>query len=1139
METMATQSALSKYQKLTDREHILKKPDTYIGSIENTDHEDYIFNDEKIISKEFQYIPGLYKLFDEGIVNCRDHVIRQAQAVSSNVENALPVCNIEVNIDDDGTIHMYNDGNGIDVAQHPEYKLWIPEMIFGHLRTSTNYDEKQKEKIVGGKNGFGFKLVLIWSTWGKVETVDHVRGLKYIQEFKTNLTEICKPSITKCKNKPYTRVSFKPDYQRLGIENLTLDMIALFKKRVYDISAVTDKRIKVKYNGEIVPCKNFEQYIDLYIGNKTDTVRIYESPNGRWEYAVCLTPKDEFQQISFVNGIYTSRGGKHVEYIMNQIIRKLCVYIKTKKKVDVKPNTIKEQLMLFLRCDIDNPSFNSQTKDELGTSTTKFGSTCIVSDAFIEKIAKMGVMSAACALTEVKENKAAKKTDGNKSKSIRGIHKLIDANFAGTTKSNLCTLILCEGDSAKAGIVSGLSKDDRNTIGVYPMKGKIFNVRGETSKRINENKEIIEIKQILGLETGKKYTKETAETYLRYNSVLFMTDQDLDGSHIKGLGLNLFQDQWNSLSTLDNFLGFMNTPILKAKKNGQEKLFYYEGEYNLWKQENETKGWNVKYYKGLGTSTGKEFKEYFANKKIVYFNHEGPSSDNMIDMIFNKKRSEERKEWLTNYDRSSYLDTHLNQVSHIDFINKELIHFSIYDCERSIPNLMDGLKTSLRKILYSAFKKNLTTEIKVAQFSGYVSEQSGYHHGEASLNGAIVGMAQDYIGSNNINLLLPNGQFGTRLQGGKDSASERYIFTQLNQITRYIYRKEDDPILEYLEDDGDLVEPRFYVPIVPMVLVNGGKGIGTGFSTDILSYNINTLIDILKSKLKLIEIDSGDISPFYRNFEGTYEKIDDNKYIVKGVYEKITDKKIKIKELPVGHWTDDFKQHIEKLMELDKNKKQKTFIKDYNDMSTDTIVDIDIILNEPIDETKDATNAYNNFEKTMKLYSTLSTNNMHLFNDKAKLTKYFNVTEIIDSYFPIRLEYYEKRKTFQLDTLEEEVNLLKNKSKFILENINGTIDLRNKKKVDVIEMLTVKGYDMFSGDKYDPEYKYLLKMSMDSLTEENFDRMCQEQNNKITELEKLKSTTIQETWLRELEELSNQLSAKSSSIIKIKKKSKK
>jgi len=1132
---MTEQSTLSKYQKLTDKEHILKKPDTYIGSIENTDHEDYIFNEDKIVSKEFQYIPGLYKLFDEGIVNCRDHVIRQAQAVKDNIENALPVTNIEITIDEDGTIHMYNDGNGIDVAEHPEYKIWIPEMIFGHLRTSTNYDEKKKEKIVGGKNGFGFKLVLIWSTWGKVETIDHVRGLKYVQEFKNNLNEIGKPSITKCKTKPYTRVSFKPDYQRLGIEGLSEDMLALFKKRVYDVSAITDKTNKVKFNGQVVPCKNFEQYIDLYVGSKVDTKRVYELANDRWEYAVCLAPKDEFQQVSFVNGICTSKGGKHVEYIMNQIIRKLCAYIKTKKKVDVKPNTIKEQLLLFLRCDIENPSFNSQTKDELGTAASSFGSSCTVSDGFIEKIAKMGVMNAACALTQVKEDKAAKKTDGTKSKSIRGIPKLIDANFAGTAKSGQCTLILCEGDSAKAGIVSGLSKDDRNTIGVYPMKGKIFNTRGETLKRISENKEIIEIKQILGLEAGKKYTKETASSTLRYNSVLFMTDQDLDGSHIKGLGLNLFQDQWNSLSTLDNFVGFMNTPILKAKKNGQERLFYNDGEYNKWKTENDTKGWTVKYYKGLGTSTGKEFKEYFANKKIVYFSHDGASSDNIVDMVFNKKRTEERKEWLRNYDRNSYLDTNDNNVSYTDFVNKELIHFSKYDCERSIPNMMDGLKISLRKILYSAFKKNLTSEIKVAQFSGYVSEQSGYHHGEASLNAAIVGMAQDYVGSNNINLLMPNGQLGTRLQGGKDSASERYIFTQLNQITRYIYRKEDDAVLEYLEDDGFPVEPMFYVPIIPMILVNGGKGIGTGFSTDILSYSVENLISYLQRKLKDDSTEEIEFRPYYRGFTGTCHEFDDGKkYIVKGTYQKINDRKVRVTELPIGHWTDDFKQHIENLMEADKNKKNKAFVKDYNDMSTDTTVDIEITFNDPIDETTDGTNLYNNFEKMMKLYASLSTTNMHLFNDEEKLMKFDSEKEIIDSYFPIRLKYYQKRKDYMIDALQKELNLLSNKARYVQENLEGEIDLRKKRKEDILELLKGKNYDVIDEDT---DYKYLLKMPMDSVSEENAERLLKERDGKEKELVDIQSTSIENMWLKELDELKQYLDTPKAS--KVKKQNKK
>ena len=1130
---MTDQESLSKYQKLTDREHILKKPDTYIGSIENTEHDGYIFDDGKIISKEVQYIPGLYKLFDEGIVNCRDHVIRQAQAVKDKIENTIPVTNIDITIDEDGTIHMYNDGNGIDVAQHPEYKMWIPEMIFGHLRTSTNYDEKKKEKIIGGKNGFGFKLVLIWSTWGKVETVDHVRGLKYVQEFKNNLTEICKPSITKCKKKPYTRVSFKPDYARLGITGLSPDILALFKKRVYDISAVTDKTVKVKLNSELVPCKNLEQYIDLYIGPKTETKRIYEQPNDRWEYAVCLAPKDEFQQLSFVNGIYTSNGGKHVEYIMNQIIRKLCVYIKTKKKIDVKPTTIKEQLMLFLRCDIENPSFNSQTKDELGTAITKFGSTCNVSDAFIEKIAKMGVMNAACALTEVKENKAAKKTDGSKSKSIRGIPKLIDANYAGTVKSDKCVLILCEGDSAKAGIVSGLTKDDRNTIGVYPMKGKMFNTRGETLKRIGENKEIIEIKQILGLEAGKKYTQESASKALRYNSILFMTDQDLDGSHIKGLGLNVFQDQWNSLSTLNNFIGFMNTPILKAKKGGKELLFYNDGEYRKWKGENDTKGWNVKYYKGLGTSTGKEFKEYFANKKIVYFKHEGETSDNIVDMVFNKKRSEERKQWLSNYDRDIYLDTNNESVSYTDFVNKELIHFSKYDCERSIPNLMDGLKISLRKILYSAFKKNLTTEIKVAQFSGYVSEQSGYHHGEASLNAAIVGMAQDYVGSNNINLLMPNGQFGTRLQGGKDSASERYIFTQLSPVTRYIFRKEDDAILEYLEDDGFPVEPMFYVPIIPMVLVNGGKGIGTGFSTDVLSYSVSKLIYYLQCKLEHKSTSDIEFTPSYRGFTGSYHENDNNRYIVKGKYEKLSDKKVRVIELPIGCWTDDFKQHIENLMEADKNKKGKAFVKDYNDMSTDTTVDIEISFNDPIDEKVDGSNKYNNFEKMMKLYTSLSTNNMHLFNEKEKLMKFDNEKEIVEGYYPVRLTYYQKRKDYMINSLTTELVVLSNKARYIQETLDGSVDLRRKKKDEILKMMSDKKFDVLDSDN---DYKYLLKMTMDSVSDENVGRLLKERDNKSQELIEIQGTAIEDMWMRELAELKKYLEVPTTIKLKIKKK---
>ena len=1105
----------NKYQQKTDKQHILDNPDTYIGSVEIVDSNLYIFstNEESktnIVEKQIQYIPALFKLFDEGIVNCRDHAIRMEKSIKDGQENGIPVTNIDVTIQED-TITMFNDGNGIDVAIHPETQVWIPEMIFGHLRTSTNYDKTEK-KIVGGKNGFGFKLVLIWSTYGMVETVDHIRGLKYVQEFKDNLNTICPPTITKSKSKPYTKITFRPDYSRLGITGLTEDMLNLLKRRVYDIAAVTEKSVKVKYNSQVVPIKNFIQYIDLYIGTKEESQRVYETNGERWEYAVALSSTHEFIQVSFVNGIHTSKGGKHVEYILGQITRKLAEYIEKKKKIKVNMTSIKEQLILFIRCDVENPSFDSQTKDYMNTPSNKFGSTCVVTDKFIEKVAKMGIMDAACAITEIKENKAVKKMDGHKTKNVRGIPKLVDANWAGTEKSSQTMIILCEGDSAKAGIVSGLSSEDRNIVGVYPMKGKIMNVRGETKKKIVENKEISDIKKILGLEMDREYLNmEDIHKNLRYSKVIFMCDADLDGNHIKGLGINLFQSIWPSLTKIPGFISFMNTPILKAKKGEKELAFYNEGEYESWKSEQSVSTlnqWKIKYYKGLGTSTGKEFREYFKEKKIVGFEM-GEESEDTIDKIFNKKRADDRKEWLRNYDRKSYLNTSNSSIKYEEFINKELIHFSKYDCDRSIPNIMDGLKISLRKILFSAFKKNLTTEIKVAQFSGYISEQSCYHHGEASLNAAIVGMAQNFVGSNNINLFMPNGQMGTRLMGGQDSASERYIYTQLSRITRHIFPEKDDNILQYLDDDGSQVEPIYYAPIIPMVLVNGSKGIGTGFSTNILCYNPLDIILYLKNKLLNNPLNKQFI-PYYDGFQGTIIPVNEYHFIVKGKYEIIGQDKIRVTELPVGYWTNDFKEYLEELsdgVDSKTGKKIIPIVKDYDDMSKDTTIDFTITVQKGKLEELGEEGIYKQF----KLISSISTTNMHLFDAEDKLKKYSSIVEIIDDYFVKRLGMYVTRKQYLIDCLEKELLLLKNKVRYIQENLDGTIDLRRKSREEINKMLSDKRYELINED-----YNYLIKMPMDCVTEENVKKIEKMLNDKNDELTILINTSSEEMWLSEL-----------------------
>jgi len=469
--------------------------------------------------------------------------------------------------------------------------------------------------------------------------------------------------------------------------------------------------------------------------------------------------------------------------------------------------------------------------------------------------------------------------------------------------------------------------------------------------------------------------------------------------------------------------------------------------------------------------------------------------------------------------------------------------------ERSIPSGIDGLKTSQRKILYTCLKRNLTSEIKVAQLGGCVSEKSRYHHGEQSLYGAIIGMAQDFTGSNNINLLEPNGQFGTRLQGGDDAASERYICTQLSKITRFIFPQEDDHVLNYLEDDGTMVEPMFYVPIIPMQLINGGKGIGTGFSTDILNYNPLTIIDYVKAKLldKINNTLNNDtepqqkLFPFYSGFKGTITSLNEknNKYLIKGVYNILSDKQVRITELPIGVWTDDYKKHIEELIDYkpvstqsdkdkdkdkDKDNKKKTVkqsspqIKDYTDMSTDKTVDITITFaNGIINDLRNKIVEYESctaLEKLLKLYTTRSTTNMHVFDDKEKLIKFDNVETIIEHFMKVRYEFYEKRKKYQIDYLNQNYIMLSNKARFITEILENTLDLRRKKTAEVSSILNDRKYDIIDNDS---DYKYLVRLPMDSVTEENIEKILLERDRKQQDLEKLISTSENELWLNELE----------------------
>jgi len=1144
-----TKTIEQKYQKKTQKEHILDRPDSYIGDIKKQLDTLWTFNPEnnKMHKKSVEYVPGLLKIFDEILVNAGD-----------NTKEDDTCDSIKVTISkEDNSITVWNNGKGIDIELHKEHKVLVPEMIFGELLTSTNYDDTE-QRVTGGRNGYGAKLANIYSLEFDVEIVDKERAKKFKQIFTDNMDNKSKAKVTSLKNPKsgYTQIIFKPDLKRFGLTELTDDIVNLMIKRVYDIAATTEKKIKVFYNDDKINVNTFKNYIELFY---PDNEVIYEDVNDRWNVGVLYLPDNGYDQISYANCISTFKGGNHVKYVEGDIIKKIEEQImKKNKNLKIRPQNIKENLVFFINSIIVNPSFTSQTKEELKTKQNDFGSKCELSDVFIKKILKTGIADQVLLYAKLKEESMMKKkTDGKKVNNIRGIPKLEDANWAGTKNSSECKLILTEGDSAKAFAMAGRSVVGNDKYGIFPLKGKLLNVRDASPKQLLENEELKNVKQILGLQQGKTYNSISE---LRYGGIILLTDQDTDGYHIKGLLINFMHYFWPSLVKLNLFIYALTTPIVKVTKNKDSRMFYNITDYENWKDENNTKGWYIKYYKGLGTSSSKEAKEYFdeVEEKLVKYtwestgmyldeNSEDPltsessteskkkkkrktknnfeatidvESDDetteCIKLAFEKKRADDRKSWLLSYDKNQVLDNDQKIVPIPEFIHKELKHFSNDDLHRSIPSLCDGLKISTRKILYSAFLRKLHSkkdELRVSQLAGYVSDKTCYHHGEQSLCDAIVGMAQDYVGSNNINLLHPSGQFGTRLLSGKDKASPRYIHTYLAKLTKYIYRPDDEPILDYLNDDGVMIEPSNYYPIIPMVLVNGAEGIGTGFSTSIPCYNPEDIIKNIYNLMDNKKVKS--MKPWYSNFNGKIIKADDYTYDVYGKYDILDANRIVVNELPLGWATTPYKEFLESI-QYDADSK-KNVIVGFTDNNTDERVHF--VVSFP-DKKLSLYQNNDTIESKLKLVKKIKTSNMNLFNEEGRIHTFNNVEDILEHWYNVRLKKYEDRKNYLTGKIENELDLLKYKALFIEYVLNGKIVVFKQKKQKIIDRIVeLKFPELSVSRSEDKSYDYITNIPLFHLTLEKIEELNNKLKEKQEELAYVKNTPSIDVWRTELKEL--------------------
>jgi DNA topoisomerase-2 len=749
------------YEKKTQLEHVLHRPDVYVGSMEETERQMLVFDMKarKVEFRAIKYIPGLLKLFDEIIVNAADNKVRD------------PTMNrIDVKIDEkNGVVSIWNNGKGIPIIRHAQYQdIYVPELVMGNLLAGSNFDDSKK-RLGGGRHGYGAKLTNIFSTTFTVETADTIRKLRYRQTWRDNMST-CEPAVITPlgdETKDFTEITFAVDLRRFSRKTkLDKDIVALWARRVLDVAGC-NPGVRCSLNGKPVRVKGTADLAHKYLSaieatrraepdakaDRAGSIVELADASGRWSAAIAAGGSGLLNSVSYVNSIWTARGGTHVKYIADKVIEQILGHIKKNHKdLDVTDRQVRAHLWVCLAASVENPSFDSQSKELLTTSPEAFGSKFILRPADIRKIINhTGLVARVVQAAEGKMGRDLDKSTAAVAKRASSgkrllIPKLEDANWAGTSKGHECTLILTEGDSAKALAVSGLSVLGRDRYGVFPLKGKLLNVREASHGQVRDNVEFTAIKTILGLQHGSSYHKDRdvgdkAFRSLRYGRVMLMTDQDHDGSHIKGLFFNMIHHFWPELLQRNDFICEFVTPIVKcfarqpaaapparaanagskgkgaagsgdgvAAEGRQEKAFFTLQEFSAWWERlggAEKSRWRVKYYKGLGTSSATEGKEYFADlaQHKLDMTHKGASDDDALQLAFSGN-ADRRKEWLLAHVASmeasrstlDVVDHSASQLRYFDFVHKELIQFSYAHVRRSIPSVIDGFKPGNRKV---------------------------------------------------------------------------------------------------------------------------------------------------------------------------------------------------------------------------------------------------------------------------------------------------------------------------------------------------------------------------------------------------------------------------------------------------------
>ena len=1083
------------YSILSDVDHVLTRPVTYLGPIEPVTAVTWALTGGKAVQRTTTYYPALEQLLLETSTNAVDDIQRALERGVSRerLKMAVKLTNTEVSI--------YNESLGIPIARHEVSGLWTPDLIFFHLRTSSNYNDND-QRSWAGSNGLGVKLVAIFSTEFRVEVTDPQRKLRYVQCARRNMKEVDQPTITPYDgDKASCCVTFTPDLARFKLTTIPQDMIEMFEWTMAGASWCLGG-VPVIFNDREMNM-DLCNYTRLFSVPATDNQIVFR--NDKVELLFIDSPEQGFQ-VSFVNNMYCRKNGEHVNELLKTFTAHVLEKLNAKKKL-FSIKDVKKHVTLIVRCTVANPMFKTQAKDEFMSPVPKIS----IPESFLKKTAKWNFVRQMSLYGDIK-SKDLPTIPKNKPFIY---DKLIGATLMNTDAP--CVLILVEGDSAvqAATYYRSYMPGGTDLYSIFPIKGKMLNVRNADAKQIMENPELIAVRHILNISSNLDYSKpEAFKTLTHKGGVLYMTDADVDGDHISGLGQNLFGFAYPSLANRDYVMGML-TPLLVARRPQELRFFYTHTDFEKWTstlapdaiaQTDKPKSgqWTVKYYKGLGSWDKEDFHDptIMGSFKEVVYRYDQQGYDRLT-LLFDKNRADDRKGWVSqlNIPSPTYQPEDNVVVETVaDFVDTRLIHFSRKSNERGIPSAIDGLKPAQRKIIYAMFKKKLTvaSHIKVSQFMGYVAEQTAYEHGEENLGSTIMKLAQDHPGANNIPLVKGKGGYGSRIKNGDDMSSTRYVHMGAGPLNHILFRKEDEPLLRYLDCDGSVVEPAHYIPIIPIIAVNGAQGMGTGFSTDAPTYHpTNTITPWLRAWLRNnypLPTEEGTVEypnlvPWYHGFQGTVTPKGTNTFITEGKFYEIGRNSYRITELPIGVSINKYYSQLDTWI---KGGQISTAERKCNGEKIDiTITGLSL-----------APTA-----KNLKLQSTISTSNLTFFDAEGRIVQYETMAAVLEDFCLYRYQAYVKRKELQLAALAADVAEEERKIRYLTAVINGQIDLR---VAGVVEILAAQGFP--------EEYLDLKQRSLSPAGLTWHQQKVVRLQDKIAELIKISERTIWEQELREFEQ---------------------